>query len=134
VRQDLSLAQQLVQSNHATYHMAVNHPHYDKTAIPSIVLIGVPNKKALERVITKLKTFDIPHTPFYEPDWEMGLSAVATSPNISDYQRSQLLNYSIWREPNSQKSSTVRPKHNGGTNEDNRASRERMLPGVGCAA
>lgn len=79
--------------------MAVSHPHPDKSAIPSIVLIGVPNKKALERVIQKLKKFDIAHTPFFEPDWDMGLSAIATTPNLSDEQRAALRNYSIWREP-----------------------------------
>lgn len=83
--------------------MAVNHPHIDKTAIPSIVLIGVPNKKALERVIHKLRTNNIEHTPFFEPDWDMGLSAVATSPNLSSEQRNALRNYSIWRDPNREK-------------------------------
>jgi hypothetical protein len=84
--------------------MAVSHPHTDKTAIPSIVLIGVPNKKALERVIYKLRTNNIEHTPFFEPDWEMGLSAVATTPNLSNEQRNALRNYAIWREPNHEKS------------------------------
>jgi len=86
--------------------MAIEHPHIDKTAIPSIVLIGVPNKKALERVIKKLQTNNIAHTPFYEPDWEMGLSAVATTPNLSIEQRESLRNYSIWRETN-QPNSTI---------------------------
>ena len=90
--------------------MAVTHPHHDKTAIPSIVLIGVPNKKSLERVIQKLQKNNIDHTPFYEPDWNMGLSAVATTPNLTGEQRSALKNYSIWREPNSQKSNTVKER------------------------
>ena len=100
IRQDLPIAQQIVQTNHATYHMAVSHPHTDKTAIPSIVLIGVPNKKALERIIVKLRQNNIEHTPFFEPDWEMGLSAIATSPNLSYEQRAALRNYSIWRDTN----------------------------------
>lgn len=79
--------------------MALNHPHHNPTSIPSIVLIGVPHQKALERVIKKLTHNNIAHTPFYEPDWDMGLSAVATTPNISEEQRQVLLNYSIWREP-----------------------------------
>ena len=77
--------------------MTMNHPHNNKSVIPNIVLIGVPNKLALERVIQKLKNNNIAHTPFYEPDWEMGLSAVATTPNLSDEQRSALKNYAIWR-------------------------------------
>lgn len=80
--------------------MALSHPLEDRTAVPSIVLSGVPNKIALERVIKKLNKFDIAHEAFYEPDWDMGLSAVATSPNITIEQREALRNYSIWREPN----------------------------------
>ena len=91
--------------------MAVAHPPTNKTSIPSIVLIGVPNKKALERVIQKLKFNNIDHTPFYEPDWDMGLSAVATSPNLTYEQRSALKNYSIWREPNNVKSNNVREEN-----------------------
>jgi len=83
--------------------MAVSHPHIDKNAIPSIVLIGVPNKKALERVIVKLRANNIEHSPFFEPDWDMGLSAVATTTNLSDEQRNALRNYAIWREPNTEK-------------------------------
>ena len=79
--------------------MALSHPHCNRHAIPSIVLIGVPTKKALERVIKKLNQHNIAHTPFHEPDWDMGLSAVATTPNITEDQRSALMNYCVWRKP-----------------------------------
>jgi hypothetical protein len=75
--------------------MAITHPH--KTDIPSIVLVGVPNKNALERVIKKLQLNNIAHIPFVEPDWDMGLSAVATAP-ISGDERDALKNYNIWRQ------------------------------------
>lgn len=100
VRTDLPIEQQIIQTNHATYHMALAYPFHNHQTIPSIVLIGVPHQKALERVIQKLNRHNIAHTPFYEPDWDMGLSAVATTPNLSEEQRSVLRNYSIWREPN----------------------------------
>ena len=52
VRQDLSLAQQIVQSNHATFEMAKSlDPSYNQ--IPFLVVIGVPDKTALFRVINK---------------------------------------------------------------------------------
>jgi hypothetical protein len=79
--------------------MALNHPHHNKSIIPYIVLIGVPNKRALDRVIQKLNDNHIAHTPFFEPDWDMGLSAIATTPNLSQEQHNALKNYSIWREP-----------------------------------
>ena len=93
------MAQQIIQTSHATYKMAVLHPFQDKTITPNIVLIGVPNQQALERVIQKLNSNSITHTPFFEPDRDMGLSAVATTPNLTVEQRRALRNYVIWHEP-----------------------------------
>ena len=98
IRTDLSLAQQIIQANHATYQMAATYPRHNKTTTPSIVLVGVPHKTALERVIQKLQLNNINHTPFIEPDWDMGLSAVATTPNLTEEQHNALKNYNIWRE------------------------------------
>lgn len=64
---------------------------------PSIVLIGVPSKKALEKVFSKLKINRISASAFYESDDDMGLSAVATVP-VNDEQRAILQNYKLWNE------------------------------------
>lgn len=96
VRQDISLAQQIVQSNHATFEVARRLPK-DFHEIPYLVLIGVPDKNALFRVVQKLQTNDIGHQVFYEPDDNMGLSAVATVP-LSQEQRKVLSNYRLWKE------------------------------------
>jgi hypothetical protein len=97
VRQDLTVAQQIVQSNHATFGMSQQYP---SEGTPSIVLIGVPDKAALLRVIAKLEANGIPHHAFHEPDSDMGLSAVATAP-ITGEQRAVLSNYRLWRKENS---------------------------------
>jgi hypothetical protein len=99
VRQDIPLAQQIVQSNHATFEIArrLQQPqNLDET--PSCIVIGVPDKTALFRVIEKLRKHDIQHEVFYEPDFGMGLSAVATVP-LEQAQRRCLSNYRLWREP-----------------------------------
>jgi len=98
VRQDISVAAQIVQSNHATFGMSKQYPTNEGT--PSIVLIGVPDQAALLRVITKLEANGIPYYAFDEPDFDMGLSAVATVP-ISGEQRAALSNYRLWRRENS---------------------------------
>jgi hypothetical protein len=99
VRQDIDLAQQIVQSNHATFEMARRLPHPQNLDItPSCITIGVPDKTALFRVIEKLRSNGIPHEVFYEPDFNMGLSAVATIP-LGQEQRRKLSNYRLWREP-----------------------------------
>jgi hypothetical protein len=65
--------------------------------IPSIVLIGVADKKALEKVIDKLVDNGIGFSDFYETDGGVGLSAVATVP-VAGAQRDVLRNYRLWNE------------------------------------
>jgi hypothetical protein len=96
VRQDLSLAQQIVQTNHATFEMAYSLSQSVDDAPPSIVLIGVPNKKSLQKVIDKLLRHDIEFSAFHETDDDIGLSAVATSP-LGESERAQLRNYKLWK-------------------------------------
>jgi hypothetical protein len=99
VRQDISLAQQIVQSNHATFEVARRIPATNLDDIPSCIVIGVPDKNALLRVTEKLRKHDIAHHTFYEPDFNMGLSAVATVP-LEQEQRRFLSNYKLWKEEN----------------------------------
>jgi hypothetical protein len=100
VRQDISVAQQIVQSNHATFEVARRLPASNFDEIPSCIVIGVPDKNALLRVCEKLNKHDIAHHTFYEPDFNMGLSAVATVP-LEQEQRRFLSNYRLWKEENS---------------------------------
>jgi hypothetical protein len=68
----------------------------DFDQIPNLVLIGVPDKAALFRVINKLNDNAIGHEVFYEPDDNLGLTAVATYP-LTQEQRRCLSNYRLWR-------------------------------------
>ena len=89
----------MVQTNHATFEMARRLPQpQDFDVTPSCITIGVPDKAALFRVIEKLRSHDIGHHVFYEPDFNMGLSAVATVP-IEGATRRTLSNYGLWKEP-----------------------------------
>src|SRR5271168_3802485 len=89
----------MVQSNHATFELARRLPRdQDLDVTPSCITIGVPDKTALFRVIEKLRANGIVHHVFYEPDFDMGLSAVATAP-LEQSQRRVLSNYRLWREP-----------------------------------
>lgn len=77
--------------------MAYALPQSVEDLPPSIVLIGVPNRRALERVIEKLRLHRIEFSPFFESDGDMGLSAVATVP-LSEDERALLQNYKLWNE------------------------------------
>lgn len=45
-----------------------------------MVVIGVKNRLKLERVVEKLKLHQIPHYAWHEPDYDYGLTAIATAP------------------------------------------------------
>ena len=98
MRQDIPLAQQIVQSNHASIEAARRIPTESKD-IPYVVLVGVPDKSALFRVERKLRDAGVEHSVFYEPDNNMGLSALATAP-LPQEQRRLLSNYRLWRAEN----------------------------------
>lgn len=68
------------------------------TESPSVVIIGIPDKPALEAVIARLRRYNIDHEAYYEPDWDMGLSAVATVPLTSAKQRKAMYIYDTWKE------------------------------------
>ena len=94
MRTDLDLAQQIVQSNHATYEMASHLSNHTET--PSVVLIGVSDKSALEAVIERLQRYGIDYEAFYEPDNDLGLTAVSTYPIQNKKQRKALGTYRLW--------------------------------------
>jgi hypothetical protein len=66
---------------------------------PSVVLIGLTDKPALEATILRLQRYGIDHEAFYEPDFDMGLSAIATVPITSAKHRKAMFIYKIWKSP-----------------------------------
>ena len=93
VRQDISLAHQIVQSNHAVLTIAANSipPNF----IPNIVLIGLPDVAALYRAQQKLKAAEIDHCAWVEPDGDLGFTAIATVA-LDGAAREVLKNYRLW--------------------------------------
>jgi hypothetical protein len=63
---------------------------------PSLVLIGVPDKDALEAVIARLQRYGIECEAFYEPDFDLGLTAVATYPITNKKLRGAMGVYRLW--------------------------------------
>ena len=64
--------------------------------IPSLVLIGTPDKSDLETDIARLQRYGIKYEAFYEPDYDLGLTAVATYPITNNKQRRALGTYKLW--------------------------------------
>ncbi len=92
VRQDLSLAQQLVQASHAAHESGLAHQN---TVSPSsIIIFGTQDKCELEyhfaRFSEQLKCF-----PFFEPYKNIGLTAFATEP-IGEDARKLFKEFKLW--------------------------------------
>jgi len=85
---------QIVQTNHATYHLASLYCP-DPEKIPNMVLIGLPNLAALERALAKIKAAQITHYAWHEPDFDLGFTSITTAP-ISGEQRKALANYRLY--------------------------------------
>jgi transcriptional regulator of nitric oxide reductase len=93
VRQDIPLAHQIVQSNHALLTVSAAVVIND---IPNIILIGVPDLPALNRVKSKLIANGIVHSEWVEPDMDMGFTAMATVP-LTVEEKIPLAHYRLWQ-------------------------------------
>lgn len=92
VRQDIPIEQQIVQSSHAVFSLTtLTGLEY---SVPNIIVIGVPNISALNRVLRKLEEHQILHYCWKEPDYNFGFTALATEP-ISGSKREVLGNYRL---------------------------------------
>jgi len=94
IRMDIPLHQQLVQSAHAAFEAGLRWHSPDKEGT-SIIILEVPDKKALLRASRRLGGKDIAHHVFFEPDFEMGESALATRPLVGEERRA-LSGYPLW--------------------------------------
>ncbi len=97
VRQDLSIAQQLVQACHGAHECGLQQsssaPH------SSIIVLGVPDKVALQCAFQKFSPL-LPCHPFFEPYKDIGLTSFATAPTV---RRELFAHYSLWSPKISQK-------------------------------
>ncbi len=93
VRQDLTLPQQIVQSNHASLSIAQK---FKIDGIPNLILIGVKDKSALESIIHTLEWFGHGYHAWMEPDGGLGLTSIATVP-LDLNQRKIFSNFGLWR-------------------------------------
>ncbi len=94
VRQDISLAQQLVQASHAALDAGkafADVPHRN------LVLIGVRSEHELFAIEQHLAESNIRFTTFYEPDGLMGHSAICTEALTDRNKRKRLSHFDLWK-------------------------------------
>lgn len=95
IRRDIPFAQQLVQVGHAA--LEVGREHYRGNEIASFIVLEVPDRAALEAAARRLQEHGIDHHMFFEPDFGMGHSALATRP-VSGNERKLFRHWPLWRE------------------------------------
>lgn len=64
--------------------------------MPNHVLVGVPDRRGLEKVVVKLRAAGVRHYCWHEPDHNLGFTAIATEP-LSQEQKMFLANYRLWK-------------------------------------
>ncbi|MNR71488.1 hypothetical protein D3C71_21140 [compost metagenome] len=96
IRRDIPLSQQLVQVGHAALEAGRHHYGQDDP-IASFIVLEVPDREALMTAAGKLQKNGIEHTVFFEPDFGMGQSALASRP-VSGKERHVFRRWPLWRE------------------------------------
>lgn len=94
VRKDIPLHQQLVQASHAAFEAGLRW-HSPDDEVTSLIVLEVPHKTALLRAARKLSAKGVDHHVFFEPDFDMGESALATRPLVGEARR-PLSGYPLW--------------------------------------
>jgi hypothetical protein len=97
IRLDISLAQQMVQAAHAAAEAGrqfYKSPH----GIASLIVLSVANQEKLYAAQAQLHRKGVANTVFFEPDFGIGDSALATEP-LLDHQRKYMRGWPLWGAP-----------------------------------
>jgi hypothetical protein len=95
IRTDIPFEQQLVQSSHAALEAGFEFDKPEKTS--SIIVIPAKSQAELYKISDRLSTQNIKHKLFFEPDFNMGHSALATEPILCSEKRKVLKKFQLYK-------------------------------------
>ncbi len=95
VRKDLTAEQQAVQVAHAALEAGFHSSKPQEP--PNLVLLEVENEESLLRAACKLERAQVKHHVFFEPDNEVGHSALAAGPLRGKVNRAHFKAYRLYR-------------------------------------
>lgn len=78
IREDISFAQRIVQIGHACYE--AGKLFNDSHGISSLILLSAKDEQEIKSIADKLNMRNIDFYAFFEPDNNMGYSAICTKP------------------------------------------------------
>lgn len=95
VRTDISIEQQLVQASHAALEAGFTFEKPVQTS--SIIMIPAKDQEELYAIGNRLELHSIKFHMFFEPDFGMGHSAIATEPINDIATRRKMRKYSLYK-------------------------------------
>jgi hypothetical protein len=87
--------QKIVQLGHATYEAGLKFKHPGKTA--SLILLHAHNEADLHRKSRILELKDIDFCMFYEPDNDLGFTAICTRPIFTNKERAVFAKWNLYK-------------------------------------
>jgi hypothetical protein len=95
VREDISPEQKIVQIGHACYE--AGKIFQDNCGISNLILLSVQDESELKNVARNLDRRGIEFHAFYEPDNQMGYSAICTQPILDERERSFFRKWNLYK-------------------------------------
>jgi hypothetical protein len=96
VRNDIPLADQIVQAAHACLEAGFKFPKPGATV--NLVLLCVESESQLLAALEEIRLRGIQFVQFYEPDDDMGFTAACTEP-LKDVYRREFRRLPLWTPP-----------------------------------
>ena len=88
VRKDLTPSQRAVQAGHALAEYMLDSPSWKNS---TLIYLGVKGLNQLENLKRKLEYAEIKHYPFYEPDLDNQITAIASDNPSTIFKKLNLL-------------------------------------------
>lgn len=95
IREDISPEQRIVQIGHACYE--AGKAFRDTYGISSLILLSAADEQDVKRIMKKLDRRGIEYVSFFEPDNDMGYSAICTRPVIDDRERTFFRKWNLFK-------------------------------------
>ena len=96
IREDISAAQKIVQVGHACYE--AGKLFKDTNGISNLVLLSAKNEAEIRDIAQMLDMRGIDFYAFYEPDNNMGFSAICTRPITDKLERKFFRKWALYNE------------------------------------
>lgn len=97
IRQDISPEQRIVQLGHACHEAGKLLPHQEHTEPSTMILLSARDQSDLKSIAEQIDRAGIEFYMFWEPDNEMGYSAICTRPIIANRERTFFRKWDLFR-------------------------------------